>query len=77
MTNASWEQFYINEGFTMFVQRRITTAVYDAAFTALQVRGTSYFCMEANIACPLQTRQSRRQLADTIRGVGFGVEVLI
>lgn len=30
VTNASWGEFWLNEGFTMYAQRRITTEVYGA-----------------------------------------------
>ena len=36
VTNASWGQFFLNEGFTMYAQRRITDAVHGEAFTALE-----------------------------------------
>lgn len=36
VTNASWAQFFLNEGFTMYAQRRITERVNGVAFTALE-----------------------------------------
>jgi len=36
VTNANWSEFWLNEGFTMFAQRRITDAVHGKAFTALE-----------------------------------------
>jgi len=36
VTNASWKEFFLNEGFTMYAQRRITTLVHGEAFTALE-----------------------------------------
>lgn len=30
VTNATWGEFWLNEGFTMYAQRRITTEVYGA-----------------------------------------------
>lgn len=30
VTNASWGEFWLNEGFTMYAQRRISTEVYGA-----------------------------------------------
>mmetsp|Transcript_13842 Transcript_13842/g.45150 ORF Transcript_13842/g.45150 Transcript_13842/m.45150 type:complete len:477 (+) Transcript_13842:606-2036(+) len=38
VTNARWSQFYLNEGFTMYAQRRITDVVHGEAFTALEAR---------------------------------------
>ncbi|CAE8604176.1 unnamed protein product [Polarella glacialis] len=34
VTNANWSDFWLNEGFTMFAQRRITDEVHGRAFTA-------------------------------------------
>lgn len=36
VTNASWSQFFLNEGFTMYAQRRITDLVHGPEFTALE-----------------------------------------
>eukprot|EP00929_Paragymnodinium_shiwhaense_P067574 TRINITY_DN33992_c0_g1_i1.p1 TRINITY_DN33992_c0_g1~~TRINITY_DN33992_c0_g1_i1.p1 ORF type:complete len:557 (-),score=114.30 TRINITY_DN33992_c0_g1_i1:318-1892(-) len=36
VTNANWSEFWLNEGFTMFSQRRITDEVHGKAFTALE-----------------------------------------
>nr|XP_025036829.1 aminopeptidase B [Pelodiscus sinensis] len=36
VTNANWGEFWLNEGFTMFAQRRISTVVYGAAYTCLE-----------------------------------------
>jgi len=36
VTNANWSEFWLNEGFTMFAQRRITDEVHGKAFTALE-----------------------------------------
>lgn len=30
VTNAMWGEFWLNEGFTMYAQRRISTKVYGA-----------------------------------------------
>lgn len=30
VTNATWGEFWLNEGFTMYAQRRISTEVYGA-----------------------------------------------
>ncbi|KAM9321617.1 aminopeptidase B [Gastrophryne carolinensis] len=37
VTNANWGEFWLNEGFTMYAQRRITTEIY----------GSEYSCLEA------------------------------
>uniref|UniRef100_A0A8C5M275 Aminopeptidase B n=1 Tax=Leptobrachium leishanense TaxID=445787 RepID=A0A8C5M275_9ANUR len=37
VTNANWGEFWLNEGFTMYAQRRISTELY----------GYSYSCLEA------------------------------
>ncbi|XP_062480919.1 aminopeptidase B isoform X1 [Pezoporus occidentalis] len=37
VTNASWGEFWLNEGFTMYAQRRISTEVYGLAYTCLEV----------------------------------------
>ncbi|XP_070601837.1 aminopeptidase B [Erythrolamprus reginae] len=36
VTNAHWGEFWLNEGFTMYAQRRISTALYGAAYTSLE-----------------------------------------
>lgn len=36
VTNASWSMFFLNEGFTMYAQRRITDMVHGEAYTALE-----------------------------------------
>ncbi|XP_064328407.1 aminopeptidase B isoform X1 [Phalacrocorax carbo] len=36
VTNATWGEFWLNEGFTMYAQRRITTEVYGLAYTCLE-----------------------------------------
>eukprot|EP00062_Callorhinchus_milii_P009552 gi/632953465/ref/XP_007892433.1/ PREDICTED: aminopeptidase B [Callorhinchus milii] len=36
VTNANWGDFWLNEGFTMYAQRRITTEIYGAAYTSLE-----------------------------------------
>uniref|UniRef100_A0A8C4QKR7 Arginyl aminopeptidase (aminopeptidase B) n=1 Tax=Eptatretus burgeri TaxID=7764 RepID=A0A8C4QKR7_EPTBU len=37
VTNADWGEFWLNEGFTMYAQRRITTMIF----------GHAYMCLEA------------------------------
>uniref|UniRef100_A0A8B9ZD79 Arginyl aminopeptidase n=1 Tax=Buteo japonicus TaxID=224669 RepID=A0A8B9ZD79_9AVES len=36
VTNATWGEFWLNEGFTMYAQRRISTEVYGSAYTCLE-----------------------------------------
>ncbi|XP_069612573.1 aminopeptidase B [Ranitomeya imitator] len=36
VTNAHWGEFWLNEGFTMYAQRRITTELYGAAYSCLE-----------------------------------------
>uniref|UniRef100_A0A8D2QIN2 Arginyl aminopeptidase n=1 Tax=Zonotrichia albicollis TaxID=44394 RepID=A0A8D2QIN2_ZONAL len=36
VTNASWGEFWLNEGFTMYAQRRISTEVYGLPYTCLE-----------------------------------------
>ncbi|XP_041052372.1 aminopeptidase B [Carcharodon carcharias] len=36
VTNANWGDFWLNEGFTMYAQRRISTELYGAAYTCLE-----------------------------------------
>ncbi|XP_029428205.1 aminopeptidase B [Rhinatrema bivittatum] len=36
VTNANWGEFWLNEGFTMYAQRRITTVLYGSAYTCLE-----------------------------------------
>uniref|UniRef100_A0A8C5TKP1 Arginyl aminopeptidase n=1 Tax=Malurus cyaneus samueli TaxID=2593467 RepID=A0A8C5TKP1_9PASS len=36
VTNATWGEFWLNEGFTMYAQRRITTEVYGLPYTCLE-----------------------------------------
>uniref|UniRef100_A0A4X1SF29 Aminopeptidase B n=2 Tax=Sus scrofa TaxID=9823 RepID=A0A4X1SF29_PIG len=36
VTNAHWGEFWLNEGFTMFAQRRISTILFGAAYTCLE-----------------------------------------
>uniref|UniRef100_A0A8C2YQ36 Aminopeptidase B n=1 Tax=Chinchilla lanigera TaxID=34839 RepID=A0A8C2YQ36_CHILA len=36
VTNANWGEFWLNEGFTMYAQRRISTALFGASYTCLE-----------------------------------------
>ncbi|KAM8977276.1 aminopeptidase B [Pelodytes ibericus] len=36
VTNANWGEFWLNEGFTMYAQRRITTKLYGSAYSCLE-----------------------------------------
>ncbi|XP_069797835.1 aminopeptidase B [Narcine bancroftii] len=36
VTNANWGDFWLNEGFTMYAQRRITMEIYGAEYTCLE-----------------------------------------
>ncbi|XP_053943947.1 aminopeptidase B [Cuculus canorus] len=36
VTNATWGEFWLNEGFTMYAQRRISTEIYGLAYTCLE-----------------------------------------
>ncbi|XP_058389779.1 aminopeptidase B isoform X2 [Diceros bicornis minor] len=36
VTNANWGEFWLNEGFTMYAQRRISSALFGAAYTCLE-----------------------------------------
>lgn len=36
VTNANWGEFWLNEGFTMYAQRRISTVLFGAAYTCLE-----------------------------------------
>lgn len=36
VTNANWGEFWLNEGFTMYAQRRISATLYGAAYTCLE-----------------------------------------
>ncbi|OWF37302.1 aminopeptidase B-like [Mizuhopecten yessoensis] len=36
VTNANWSEFWLNEGFTMYAQRRIMSEIYGAAYTSLE-----------------------------------------
>ncbi|XP_045040402.2 aminopeptidase B [Desmodus rotundus] len=36
VTNANWSEFWLNEGFTMYAQRRISTVLFGAAYTCLE-----------------------------------------
>ncbi|KAJ8778534.1 hypothetical protein J1605_013503 [Eschrichtius robustus] len=36
VTNASWGEFWLNEGFTMYAQRRISTVLFGPAYTCLE-----------------------------------------
>ncbi|NXW08135.1 AMPB Aminopeptidase, partial [Fregetta grallaria] len=36
VTNATWGEFWLNEGFTMYAQRRISTEIYGSAYTCLE-----------------------------------------
>lgn len=36
VTNSTWSEFFLNEGFTMYAQRRITSEVHGVPFTALE-----------------------------------------
>ena len=47
VTNASWKEFFLNEGFTMYAQRRITTIVHGEAFTALEADIGTVACCAA------------------------------
>ena len=38
VTNANWSEFWLNEGFTMYAQRRISIEKYGLAFTCLEAR---------------------------------------
>src|SRR5699024_5027980 len=35
VTNASWEDLWLNEGFTVYFERRITEAQHDAEYAAM------------------------------------------
>lgn len=36
VTNGTWGDFFLNEGFTMYAQRRITNIVHGAEYTHLE-----------------------------------------
>ncbi|XP_023563742.1 aminopeptidase B isoform X2 [Octodon degus] len=36
VTNANWGEFWLNEGFTMYAQRRISTILFGASYTCLE-----------------------------------------
>ncbi|XP_075384996.1 aminopeptidase B [Tenrec ecaudatus] len=36
VTNANWGEFWLNEGFTMYAQRRISATLFGAAYTCLE-----------------------------------------
>ncbi|XP_074078468.1 aminopeptidase B isoform X1 [Macrotis lagotis] len=36
VTNANWGEFWLNEGFTMYAQRRISTILFGSAYTCLE-----------------------------------------
>jgi aminopeptidase B len=36
VTNANWGDFFLNEGFTMYAQRRLTTEVFGLPYTHLE-----------------------------------------
>lgn len=36
VTNANWSEFWLNEGFTMYAQRRIQEKIYGPTFNALE-----------------------------------------
>ncbi|KAF6073646.1 arginyl aminopeptidase [Phyllostomus discolor] len=36
VTNANWGEFWLNEGFTMYAQRRISTALFGPEYTCLE-----------------------------------------
>ncbi|XP_068930663.1 aminopeptidase B [Petaurus breviceps papuanus] len=36
VTNANWGEFWLNEGFTMYAQRRISTILFGPAYTCLE-----------------------------------------
>ncbi|XP_059806420.1 aminopeptidase B [Hypanus sabinus] len=36
VTNANWGDFWLNEGFTMYAQRRISTEIYGPEYTCLE-----------------------------------------
>ncbi|KAJ6661005.1 hypothetical protein lerEdw1_016806 [Lerista edwardsae] len=36
VTNAHWGEFWLNEGFTTYAQRRISTTIYGAAYSSLE-----------------------------------------
>ncbi|MGH0183002.1 UNVERIFIED_CONTAM: hypothetical protein FKN15_010945 [Acipenser sinensis] len=36
VTNANWGDFWLNEGFTMYAQRRVCTQIYGAAYASLE-----------------------------------------
>ncbi|KFV67326.1 Aminopeptidase B, partial [Dryobates pubescens] len=52
VTNASWAEFWLNEGFTMYAQRRISAQVYVAALRAvLPCRGEAVAALRAVLPC--------------------------
>ena len=38
VTNATWNDFWLNEGFTVYLERRIMEAVYDPSYAAMLAR---------------------------------------
>jgi len=42
VTNANWSEFYLNEGFTMYAERRICNVVLGADETNLEARHTQH-----------------------------------
>lgn len=36
MTNRTWEHFWLNEGFTVFVERKIIRAIYGKPLAEFQ-----------------------------------------
>ncbi|KAK6194786.1 hypothetical protein SNE40_000344 [Patella caerulea] len=38
VTNANWSEFWLNEGFTMFAQRRIMEEIFGKAYTSLETQ---------------------------------------
>ncbi|XP_063811005.1 aminopeptidase B [Pseudophryne corroboree] len=36
VTNANWGEFWLNEGFTMYAQRRISSEIFGSAYTCLE-----------------------------------------
>ncbi|XP_012939329.1 aminopeptidase B [Aplysia californica] len=54
VTNASWSDFWLNEGFTMYAQRRIEEKMY----------GKAYMCLEAATGQALLNRHIDREGTD-------------
>eukprot|EP00118_Oscarella_pearsei_P025384 m.308098 g.308098 ORF g.308098 m.308098 type:complete len:624 (+) comp43375_c0_seq1:87-1958(+) len=57
VTNGSWSEFYLNEGFTMYAQRRICTELLGKAYTCLEAAtGKALLLQDLNILDPNLTR---------------------